>query len=109
MIKSIINMLMVLLCGICIAGCDSVQEKHKKTLEEQLVDNFSSSSSEIQNRVATIVVASEERNYTLAMNELGKLSASQINTSAQNHAIKLLMAQLRFNMEEEELSKKQAK
>lgn len=107
MIKSIINMLMILLCGIYIAGCDSVQEKHKKTLEEQLVDTFATSSTEVQDRVSTIVDASEDKNYTLAMNELGKLSASQINTPAQNHAIKLLMAQLRFNMEEEELSKKQ--
>jgi len=93
----------VLVAHICLLmiACDNNQEKHQKTLEEQLVDSYELSSREVRDQVQVIINASKERNYKLAMNELGILSATQINTPPQKSAIKLLMEQLRFNLEEE--------
>lgn len=92
-----------LVSGFCFAlfACDSNQEKHQKTLEEQLLDSYEFSNREVRDRVQVIILASNEQNYKLAMNELGILSATQINTASQKHAIKLLMDQFRFNLEEE--------
>ena len=72
-------------------------------MEEQLTDNYVLSPKAIRNRIEVIVNASENKNYVLAMNELGILSSSQINNDEQKRAIKLLMAQLRFNLEEDEI------
>ncbi len=106
MFNKILHIIMACVLSILIVACDSNQEKHQKTLEEQLVENFKFSSRDVRARVQTIVTASKEKNYTLAMNELGILSATQINTPTQKRAIKLLMEQLRFNLEEEEMSSK---
>ena len=92
--------------SLLLAACDSNQEKHQKTLEERLVDSFETSDKAVRERVDVIVAASKAKNYTKAMNELGMLSASQINDSSQEYAIKRLMDQLRFNMEEEELARR---
>ncbi len=102
----LINFVLIGVLSIVMVACDSNQEKHQQTLEEQLVDNFASSDQSVRERVAIIVEASKNKNYTKAMNELGILSASQINNSSQEYAIKRLMEQLRFNMEEEELARR---
>ena len=107
MFNKILHILLVCVVSFVIAACDSNQEKHQKTLEERLVDSFEMSDRAVRDRVQVIVTASKERNYKLAMNELGILSATQINTPTQKHAIKLLMEQLRFNLEEGEIVQKQ--
>ena len=81
-------------------ACDSSSEKRTKTLEEKLVEIYATSNTEVVNQVNMIVAASDDQNYTLAMNELGILSASQINTPEQKKAIKSLMTQLRYNLED---------
>lgn len=106
MIRKIVTFILVSLLSVSLFACDSNQEKHKKTLEEKLTDSFSQSEESVKTRVNVIVKASENKNYMLAMNELAILSVSQINNPEQKQAIKLLMTQLRFNMEEEEIEAK---
>ena len=106
MIRKTVTFILVSLLSLSLFACDSNQEKHKKTLEEKLADSFSQSEETVKNRVNVIVKASEDKNYMLAMNELAILSASKINNPEQKQAIKLLMTQLRFNMEEEEIAAK---
>ncbi len=105
--KTIINII-IILCSISLWACDSSSEKRIKTLEDKLTDVYAASNSEVVNRVNIIVAASNDHNYTLAMNELGILSASQINTSDQEKAIKSLMTQLRYNLEDEDAANKKA-
>ncbi|HPF45418.1 MAG: hypothetical protein KDF58_07195 [Alphaproteobacteria bacterium] len=106
MIRKTVTFILVSLLSLSLFACDSNQEKHKKTLEEKLADSFSQSEETVKNRVNVIVKASEDKNYMLAMNELAILSASQINNHEQKLAIKLLMNQLRYTMEEEEIAAK---
>ncbi len=89
-----------------LVSCDSNQENHQQSLEEQLVESFETSDQATRDRVAAIVEASKKDDYAKAMNELGLLSAGQINNRAQDYAIKRLMDQLRFDMEEEELAQR---
>ncbi len=104
MIKNIAHIILVPLALLCLSSCDSNQEKHRKTLEERLVDSFSASENIVRERVDVIVSASKDQDYVLAMNELAILSATQQNNPAQKQAINLLMNQLRFNMEEAEFT-----
>lgn len=106
MFNKILHILSVCVLSFVIVACDSNQVKHQKTLEDRLVDSFEMSNNDIQDRVQVIVMASKDKNYTHAMNELGILSATNLNTSSQKHAIKLLMEQLRFNLEEGEIAQK---
>lgn len=103
MIKLSTNIFLTVFILLAFASCDSNQVRHKKTLEEQLTDNYVLSPKVIRSRIEIIVSASKNKNYALAMNELGILSSSQINDDDQKRAIRLLMAQLRFNLEEDEI------
>ena len=104
--KKTITNIIIILCSISLWACDSSSEKRTKTLEEKLVDIYSASNAEVVNRINIIVTASNDHNYTLAMNELGILSASQINTPEQKKTIKSLMTQLRYNLEDEDAANK---
>lgn len=108
MIKRITTIILLSLLTFLLSACDSNQEKHKKSLEEQLIDSFATSEKNVRDRVELIVEASENKNYAKAMNELAMLSAAQINSAQQEYAIKRLMDQLRFNLEEVELARKKA-
>ena len=99
-----IKIFLISLCFTLSVSCDSISEKHKKTLEEKLIDSFEMSDEATQDKVQLIVSASKLNQYEQAMNELEILSSSQMNTPEQKNAIKLLMKQLRFNMDEIELS-----
>lgn len=61
---------------------------------------------EIREQVETIVLASKEKDYVKAMNGLGILSKTQLNSNEQEQAIDLLMSQLRNAMETEEIAKR---
>jgi len=106
MIKRTVTIILLSLRTMLLSACGSNQEKHKKSLEEQLVDSFAGSEQSVRERVDLIVEASESQNYAKAMNELAMLSAVQINSAEQKYAIKRLMDQLRFNLEEVELAHK---
>ena len=86
-------------------ACDSNQERAKKTIEERLSDSFAMSNRDLRTRVDTIVMASKDKDYIKAMNELGILSRTN-NNNEQKRAIKLLMTELRNAMETEELARK---
>ena len=104
--KKFITNIFIVLCAISLWACDSSSEKRIKTLEEKLVGIYAASNSEVVDRVNIIVTASNDHNYILAMNELGILSASQINTPEQKKVIKSLMTQLRYNLEDEDAANK---
>lgn len=70
------------------------------------MDSFSMSDREIREQVETIVLASKEKDYVKAMNGLGILSKTQLNSNEQEQAIDLLMSQLRNAMETEEIAKR---
>ncbi len=70
------------------------------------MDSFSISDREIREQVETIVLASKEKDYVKAMNGLGILSKTQLNSNEQEQAIDLLMSQLRNAMETEEIAKR---
>ncbi len=106
MLKKLLHIVLLMAFSLLLFGCGSNQEKHQKTLEEQLIYSYKLSSQDVREHVRLIVQASEDKKYTLAMNELGKLSATQINNQTQKHAIKLLMEQLRFNLEEEDIARR---
>lgn len=55
-----------------------------------------------------IVVASKDKNYSLALNELALLSATNQLSKSQKLSIDKLMRQLRYDMEEEEFGDKLA-
>jgi len=86
-------------------ACDSNQERAKKTIEERLSDSFAMSNRDLRTRVDTIVMASKDKDYIKAMNELGILSRTN-NNNEQKRAIELLMTELRNAMETEELARK---
>lgn len=86
-------------------ACDSNQELAKKTIEERLSDSFAMSNRDLRTRVDTIVMASKDKDYIKAMNELGILSRTN-NNNEQKRAIELLMTELRNAMETEELARK---
>lgn len=86
-------------------ACDSNQERAKKTIEERLSDSFAMSNRDLRTRVDTIVMASKDKDYIKAMNELGILSRTN-NNNEQKRAIELLMTELRNGMETEELARK---
>ena len=86
-------------------ACDSNQERAKKTIEERLSDSFAMSNRDLRTRVDTIVMASKDKDYFKAMNELGILSRTN-NNNEQKRAIELLMTELRNAMETEELARK---
>ena len=86
-------------------ACDSNQERAKKTIEERLSDSFVMSNRDLRTRVDTIVMASKDKDYIKAMNELGILSRTN-NNNEQKRAIELLMTELRNGMETEELARK---
>lgn len=104
MIKHVVHIILVSLALFFLSSCDSNQEKHKKTLEGRLVDSFATSQTLVRERVDIIVAASKVQDYELAMNELAILSATHQNNPAQQQAINLLMNQLRFNLEEAEMT-----
>ncbi|MBT6031435.1 MAG: hypothetical protein HOH19_02585 [Kordiimonadaceae bacterium] len=83
-------------------SCESGNEERTATLEDKLVASFSSSTEENRESVAAIVAASKEKNYAKAMNDLAILASTQINTPEQKQAIKFLMTQLRFSMEDQD-------
>jgi len=60
---------------------------------------------DLRTRVDTIVMASKDKDYIKAMNELGILSRTN-NNNEQKRAIELLMTELRNAMETEELARK---
>lgn len=100
--KNLIHMIMISTVFMVVVSCDSNQEKHQKTLEEKLVDSFAQADVSVRKKVSKIVADSKEEDYSNAMNELAILSATHLNSPAQEYAIKRLMEQLRFNLEEAE-------
>lgn len=100
------NIIIIFSLSVLLFACDSNQERAKKTLEERLTDSFAMSDREIRKQVDTIVLASKERDYVKAMNGLGILSKTQLNSNEQEQAIDLLMSQLRIAMETEEIAKR---
>jgi len=100
------NIILIFSLSVLLFDCDSNQERAKKTLEERLMDSFSMSDREIREQVETIVLASKEKDYVKAMNGLGILSKTQLNSNEQEQAIDLLMSQLRNAMETEEIAKR---
>lgn len=104
MFKKLLNIFAISVISLAINACDSNQEKHKKTLEEKLIDSFGQADLSARNQVSLIVSASEEKKYAQAMNELAILSATNLNSREQEFAINQLMNQLRFNLEEIELA-----
>lgn len=105
MIKTLCNILTVFVVSLVLIACDSNQEKHQKTLEEKLVDSFEQADAPVRDQVSIIVAASNQKSYAYAMNELAILSATRLNSREQKFAIKQLMDQLRFNMEEVEFAR----
>ncbi|WP_321389104.1 hypothetical protein [Emcibacter sp.] len=89
-----------------LAGCEKLETRHKKTVEERLLDSFSDSSEELRERVGRVVVAAEKKDYEFAMNELALISATRQLEKPQKKAVDDLMRQLRYDMEEEELGDK---
>mgnify|MGYP001163275535 CR=1 FL=1 len=106
MIKKLNKYLIVLFFGLSLIACDSNSEKTQNTLEDRLVDNFSQSDQAVRDRVQVIIAASNNKNYKLAMNELGILADSRTHSGEQRQAINFLMTQLRFNLEDEDLLRK---
>lgn len=98
--------LIVLFCVFSLVACDSSSDQTQKTLEDRLVDNFAQSDQSVRDRVEVIVTASSDKNYKLAMNELGILAGSRIHSREQRQAIDFLMTELRYNMEDEDLLRK---
>ena len=100
------NIILLAIVPFWMVACDSNQERAKKTIEERLSDSFSMSNRDLKTRVDTIVIASKDKDYVKAMNELGILSRTNINNNVQKRAIELLMTELRNAMETEELARK---
>ena len=89
-----------------LAACEKLDTKHKKTVEERLLDSFSGSNEDLRARIGRAVVAAENKNYEFAMNELAVISATMQLEKEQKRAIDDLMRQLRYDLEEEELGDK---
>ena len=100
------NIIILLSLSFLLFACDSNQERAKKTIEERLVDSFAMSNPEIRSRIDVIVLASKDKNYVTAMNELGILSHTNLNNKEQKQAIELLMTQLRNAVETEAMAMK---
>ena len=104
MMNKLTHILSIVFLSTLIASCDSNQETHQKSLEEKLVDSFAQEDKPTRDRVSLIVSASNDKNYAKAMNELAMLSANHLNNKEQDNAIRQLMVQLRFNIDEAELA-----
>jgi len=106
MIKKLNNYLMIIIFGLSLVACDSNSEKTQNTLENRLVNNFSQSDQAVRDRVKAIITASKDKNYKLAMNELGVLAGTRIHSEEQRQAIDFLMTQLRLKLEDEDFLRK---
>ncbi|MCC3861337.1 hypothetical protein [Pseudemcibacter aquimaris] len=95
--------------SLLLISCDNNQERKKKSLEERLVDSYAQTEQDVRDRIDIIVKASEEKDYILAMNELGMLYRTRINSKEQIQAIEMLMTDLRIAMETEELEARNAR
>jgi hypothetical protein len=105
MFKKISHIFLILFLSSFAASCENGEEKRTASLEDRLVTSFSSSSEENRGRVTAIIAASNDQNYVQAMNDLAILSSIQINTPEQEQAIKFLMRQLRYSMEDQDAVK----
>lgn len=103
------RVLSIMLLSFFLFSCDDNQERKKKSLEVRLVDSFEQTEQDVRDRVDVIVAASKERDFVLAMNELGMLYRTRINTDEQINAIEMLMTDLRIAMETEEIEARQAR
>tara|TARA_B100001939_G_scaffold347487_1_gene369243 strand:- start:1564 stop:1902 length:339 start_codon:yes stop_codon:yes gene_type:complete len=91
-----------------LTGCDNFETKHKKTVEERLVDAFATMPDEMRQRIDQVVADSDAKAYQQALNELALISHTTRLTAAQKRAVDDLMRQLRYDMEEEELARQQS-
>ncbi|WP_417319391.1 hypothetical protein [Emcibacter sp.] len=89
-----------------LGGCEKLETRHKKTVEERLQESFSESSEELRVRIGRIIIAAEKKDYEFALNELAMVSATTALEKSQKKAVDDLMRQLRYDMEEEELENK---
>ena len=89
-----------------LAACEKLDTRHKKTVEERLLDSFSDSNEDLRARIGRVVAAAEDKDYEFAMNELAVISATIKLEKDQKRAIDDLMRQLRYDLEEEELEDK---
>ena len=106
MIKKLNKYLISIFCVLSLNACDNNSEKTQKSLEDRLVDSFTQSEQAVRDQVEAIVSASNDKNYKLAMNKLGILASSKIHSGEQSQAIRFLMTQLRYSLEDEDLLKK---
>lgn len=106
MVRNILYSIIIAVCSLFLMSCDINNEKQAKTLEDKLIEVFSSADQSRQTRIEGIIMASKDQNYKFAMNELALLSAMQINTPNQEQVIRLLMNHFRLNMEAEDMIRK---
>lgn len=106
MYKVIIRGLIILGLSVSLLSCEKQDVRHKKSVEETLIDSFRSAPENTVLRVRSIVAAAKDKNYPIALNELAVLSATNKLDKSQKRSIKTLMRQLRYDMEEEEFNAK---
>ena len=99
------NFIILFLVSFLLVACDSNQERAKKSIEDRLEDSFAMSDRQVRQRVDKIVMASKDKDYINAMNELGILSKTNLNNQEQKQAINALMIELRTAMEIQEINK----
>lgn len=104
MYKVAIRGMMVLGASVFLFSCETQDAKHKQSVEEKLISSFRSAPEKTIQRVQGIVLAAKDKNYPLALNELGLLSVTNRLSKPQKLSVTSLMRQLRFDMEEEEFN-----
>lgn len=104
MYKVIIRGLVVLGLSVFLLSCEKQEVRHKQSVEEKLVYSFRSASVETVEKIRNIVIAAKDKNYSMALNELAVLSATNRLSNAQKASVTTIMRQLRYDMEEEEFS-----
>jgi len=100
--KAGIRFLLMCFTIILLGACERIDTKHKKTIEENLVETFQNTDENLQAQIDRIVKASKEKDFQFALNNLALISAHNQLTKDQKKAIESLMRQLRYDMEEVE-------
>jgi len=90
------------------SSCDKLDEQHKDTIENRLVQSFREERPEVRERVSEIVRAAEEQDYQGALNKLALLSATTKLDRKQKYAVDAVMKQLRYDMEEKIFSEQKS-
>ena len=90
------------------SSCDKLDEQHKDTIENRLVQSFRDESPEVRERVSEIVREAEEQDYQGALNKLALLSATTKLGKKQKYAVDAVMKQLRYDMEEKIFSEQKS-